>query len=427
MATARREPGRRQSTERGGPKEARGLEAPQTMPKTDRSTARRTDKVKERPEPKQKRDPGQWPVAVDGAALLDEMLEMVERHIVLPPGAGPAIVLWSVFTYCLDASSTSPILAIESPVLRCGKTQLIRLVMRFVRRPVLASNISPSVIFRLIERDQPTLLIDEGDTLLKDNEELRGILNSGHTRDAAYVYRNVSNGKDWDPKQFSTWSAKAIALIREMPHTLQDRSIVIRMQRRKPSESVQTLDLARLDRLQVTFDRLRKQCRRWAHDHLDQLRRSEPEAPDCLHDRARDNWRPLLAIADLVGGVWPERCRKAARRLAKSTDDEDFGIELLRDIRVAAGNDTMVRTSDLLQQLKQMEDRPWRSWKGGAGLDAHHLARLLRPFGIHPAGTLRRGGVTFKGYRVASFEDAFDRYLPSLPDGGFSVTSSQTQ
>ncbi len=388
------------------------------------SAARLKSRKTTKAAPKKKettRDPAEWPTPVDGAALLNEMMEMVDRHIVLPPGAAPTIALWALFTYCLDAVSISPMLAIESPVLRCGKTQLLRLIRRLVCRPVLASNLTAAVIFRVVERDQPTLLIDEGDTLLKDNEALRGILNSGHTRDAAYVYRNVAVGRDWEPVKFSTWCPKAIALIRELPHTLQDRSLVVRMRRRKQSESVQLLDLAHLDRLRPTFDRLRKQCRRWVSDHLEQLRKAEPDAPEGLHDRARDNWSPLLAIADLAGGGWPVRCRKAARRLTSTIDDEDFGVELLRDIRAVIGNGAMVRTKELLDRLRNLDDRPWRTWKG-SGLDAHQLARLLKPFGIHPAGTMRLGGLTFKGYRAASFEDAFERYVPAA-EGSGSVTA----
>jgi hypothetical protein len=46
-------------------------------------------------------------------------------------------------------------------------------------------------LFRYIEEVRPTLLIDEADSFVKDNEEMRGILNSGHTKAAAYVIRNV--------------------------------------------------------------------------------------------------------------------------------------------------------------------------------------------------------------------------------------------
>ena len=56
---------------------------------------------------------------------------------------------------------------------------------------------------------RPTLLIDEADSFAKDNEELRGILNSGHIKAAAHVIRNLKH----KPRRFSTWAPKAIAMI----------------------------------------------------------------------------------------------------------------------------------------------------------------------------------------------------------------------
>jgi putative DNA primase/helicase len=79
-----------------------------------------------------------------------------------------------------------------------------------------------------------SLLVDEADSFLGEKEELRGILNSGHTRDAAYVVRTV--GDEHEPRRFSTWAAKAVAMIGHLPDTLADRSIIIPMRRRAPGE-----------------------------------------------------------------------------------------------------------------------------------------------------------------------------------------------
>ena len=70
------------------------------------------------------------------------------------------------------------------------------------------------------------MLIDEADSFLRNSDELRGVLNSGHTRDSAFVIRTV--GEDHEPRRFSTWGAKAIALIGKLPDTLADRSIEVR-------------------------------------------------------------------------------------------------------------------------------------------------------------------------------------------------------
>ena len=116
------------------------------------------------------------------------------------------VTLWVLFTYLLDAFETSPRLAITAPQKRCGKTTLLSLLYQLSCRPLAAANLTPAVAFRVIEAARPTLLIDETDTFVKENDELRGILNSGHSRATAFVIR--CQGEDNQPRCFSTWAAQ---------------------------------------------------------------------------------------------------------------------------------------------------------------------------------------------------------------------------
>jgi len=86
------------------------------------------------------------------------------------------------------------------------------------------SNISSAALYRVIEKG-PTLLVDEADFFLPDNEELRGVLNSGHTRATAFVLR--VNRETGEVERFSTWAPKALALIGKLPATLSDRSVIV--------------------------------------------------------------------------------------------------------------------------------------------------------------------------------------------------------
>ena len=135
--------------------------------------------------------PEPWTDAVDGAALLTELADMYKKYAVLPPGAPEALALWTLFTYVFDAADVNPRLQLTSPLMRCGKTRVLETLSLLASRPLPASNVSPSAIFRVIEQSAPTMLIDEADTFAKDNEELRGLLNSGHTRRTAFVLRSV--------------------------------------------------------------------------------------------------------------------------------------------------------------------------------------------------------------------------------------------
>ena len=78
-----------------------------------------------------------------------------------------------------------------------------------------------------------------------------------------------------------------------------------------------------------------------------------------MNDRAADNWRPLLAIADLAGGEWPGLARQAALALSGEAQDAAIGVELLNDIRAAFGEDDVIRSVDLIAELVKDPERPW--------------------------------------------------------------------
>ena len=92
------------------------------------------------------------------------------------------MALWALHTHVFDCFNHSPRLAITSPEKGCGKTTALDVLRELVARPLPTSNVTVSAVFRTIEIANPTLLIDEADTFLKENEELRGILNSGTAR-----------------------------------------------------------------------------------------------------------------------------------------------------------------------------------------------------------------------------------------------------
>ena len=119
------------------------------------------------------------------------------------------MALWSMHAWAIDAAYCSPFLNFWAPTFRCGKSTGLSALKWTGLRTELAGNVSPAAIFRYIEKARPCLLIDEKDT--DRNEEARGILNSGHTRDTAYVIR--CDGEDNEPRRFSTWAPKAIASV----------------------------------------------------------------------------------------------------------------------------------------------------------------------------------------------------------------------
>jgi putative DNA primase/helicase len=209
--------------------------------------------------------PAPWTEAVDGASLLDDLASYYTRYVVLPEGAADMLALWTLHTYTTDAFVITPRLAVVSPQKRCGKTTVMELLDAAACGTLSAANISTAALFRAIEQWQPTMLIDEADTFLPDNEELRGVLNAGYRRPTAYVVRNVPVGDSWEPRKFGVFGPVAIAMIGKLPSTLADRSIHIRLRRKAKHEKVEAL---RLDRIGDITEELKRRCLRWAQDHL---------------------------------------------------------------------------------------------------------------------------------------------------------------
>lgn len=356
------------------------------------------------------RDADPWPDPVDGAALLDRIAGLLRQYVVMPDGSPEAVALWAALTYLTDATDILPILGITSPDKRCGKSLLLDILAGIVHRHIPAANISPAALFRAVEAYRPTLLIDEVDTFLEDNEELRGILNSGHRRSSAYVVRCV--GEDLEARQFSTWAAKALAKIGTLPATIEDRAIVIKMKRKAAAETVDRY--AERGESARRLGELRRQCLRWARDHAAAIRAADPADLPGLNDRANDNWRPLLAIADAAGGPWPERARESARQLSGVRDDDTqpARIQVLADIRDLFEQQQTDRlaSAEIVKALAEIEDRPWPEFgKHRKPITPRQLASLLRPFGVRPV--VFRDGQTARGYVLSHFADGFSRYL----------------
>lgn len=354
-------------------------------------------------------EPEPWPVAVDGAQLFADLAAVVRRHVICSAEQADAVALWVVFTHAIGGARIAPKLAVTSPTPRCGKSTLLAVLALLVPRPLVASNISPAAVYRAIEAASPTLLVDEADSFFRDNEELRGVLNSGHSRDSAYVIRCVGDGME--PRQFSTWCAQGIGLIGALPATLADRSIEIRLERKRTSESV--AKLTRLAREGLAM--LARQSARWAVDHP--IGDAAPPIPTGLNDRAADNWEPLFAIAEVAGGDWPERARAAALKLSggERDDAQAVGVLLLADIRAIfdAQEADRLASAEVVRALVEQENRPWPEWHAGKPMSTPQLARQLHHFGIAPR-TMRLGSSErLKGYLRADFRDAWARYAPS--------------
>ena len=350
-----------------------------------------------------------WSEPVDGAQLLDDMAAAIKRHVIAEDETLRMAAVWCAFTWFLDVVTVSPIANITAPEMRCGKSVLLSAISKLSYKPISASSISAAALYRSVELWGPTLLIDEADSFLKDNEDLRGIINSGFDKASAGVVK--CDGDDNEPRLFSTWCAKVLCGIGAIAATMQDRSIPLVLRRKLPHESTENIRHAD----PALFDDLRRKLSRWADDNREAIGSARPAIIKGLNDRANDCMEPLLAIAECAGGHWSETVRADAITLFGLADnDPSVGVQLLESIKEAfKKEDTFtIGSAKLLEVLCEDIEAPWATWYRGKEMTARQLSKLLKQYKIRP-NTVRTGSNTKKGYQLDQFKDAFTRYIPA--------------
>lgn len=364
--------------------------------------------------------PVDWEPRLGPFPLLDDVHELLGRYVAFPSEhAHVAVSLWVLHCHAIDAFDSTPRLALLSPEKGSGKTRTLEVIELVVPRPKLAVNMSAAALYRLVADDPPVLLLDEADTYLgltiaKQHEDLRGLINAGHRRNAT-VYRAEVAGKTVRVVEFPAFAPCALAGIGDLPDTILDRAVIVAMKRRAPNEHVESFR-ERDARAQVGDlpDRLAQ----WAEGSVDELRDRRPEMPAGISDRAADVWEPLLAIADHAGDQWAGRARRAALELnaARARRDPSLGIRLLEDCRrIFTDRDAdRIPTEELLASLTALDEAPWGDLRGKP-LDARGLAARLRKYDVRP-GDHRFDDTIRKGYRTEDFHDAWARYLTPVAD-----------
>ena len=370
-------------------------------------------------------DTPEWTPLVEGLAeVLDDTRRFLKNYLVFANRhQAVTVALWIVHCWLIDSFEVTPLLAVTSAEPESGKTVLLEAVQLLVPKPMMTSNMTPAVLFRKIERDCPTVLFDEADSVFhrksgEKAEEIRGILDAGHRRGNP-VFRIVGEGKNLEPKAFDTFAPKAIAAIGELPETIASRAIEIRMIRKRTDEPVERFRRRVVGPIAAGL-RHRIETVTKGLDLSDVW----PEIPDVLGSRAGDGWEPLFAAADAAGGEWPKLARDASIELSTTETQREptRAHMLLSDIRAIfedRGADR-IRTEDLLDELNKLAASPWSDYRGGKGLNAHGVARLLRPYDIKAKKVNFGGEKRYQGFTRNQFDDVWKRYLPSTPLGSGS-------
>ena len=345
------------------------------------------------------------------ASILDSIVSGVTARIYLPDGAADVVATYVSYCYVFDHWPIRPLLAVSSPVKQCGKTTLLDLLMMLIPKAYEAGGITAAALFRMIAAHRPVLLLDECDQWLhgagaksEKAGDLIACINAGW-KVGGVILRCV--GDEHETRGFPVDTPKILAGIGDFPDTVSDRSVLLTLER-KPGDL--HLESVRADR--PIGAEIRAQLARWALDHGTTFAEQDPPMGRWTN-RAADNWRPLFAVADMAGGAWPARIRRAADavtgRAAERATTADHKSMLLMDCRRVFDEAAcpFMASHGLDGALHAMEDRPWSEYRGRP-LTATLRGRWLRGFGVHGAKDAR----DVRGYYRAAFHEAWKTYGP---------------
>jgi hypothetical protein len=369
-------------------------------------------------------------VAVDCAELLYRVVEFIRRFVVLKPSQASVMALWVVHTHCMLAAEHTPYLTITSVEKGCGKTQTLEVLTLLVRTPWYTGRTTTAALVRKIDQDHPALLLDESDAAFHGPAEyaeaLRGVLNMGHRR-GGKVSLCVGQGAEITFKDFDVFCPKAIAGIGKLPDTVADRSIPIELQRKSACEPIERF---RRRIVEPEAEQIRKQLKKWATANVSTLKDLWPPLPEELSNRQQDGAEPLLAIADMAGGEWPQRARATLIELFTGTaaEDDSVGVRLLSDIHAIFNTRNVDRlpSADLARALAGIEGAPWAEFQGREKITPTKVAQLLKPYKVYPQSIRVGDNRTPKGYLRDDFADAWSRYLRPAQATASAMSLSDT-
>jgi hypothetical protein len=360
------------------------------------------------------------------ADLLNACQNWVRRYVILSAEQPIILAAWILHTWAFDASEITPYIHITAPEKACGKSRLMDVLAALAAKPAQSSGMTAAALVRCVDRDAPTIFLDEVDTQVAGDKEIgeaiRGILNAGSQRGGKFY---KCDGKQHSLREFNVFSPKCYAGIGHIWDTVSSRSIAIEMRRKLRGESVERFRQRDVNAAALP---LKRQLEAWSQmGSLDKLLPMRPAEIQGISDRQNDMAEPLLAIAELAGAEWRECLTAALLSVFSSQRSEDasIGVTLLSDIRDAFEDRRADRltSASLLEYLNDIDGRPWPEWNRGKPMTTSNLARQLKKHNIQ-SGTIRLNGETAKGYYKGDFREPWARYCPC--PSTHSESASQT-
>lgn len=354
--------------------------------------------------------------------IFDAIAAHISRYLACDPHQLTVLTLWAAHTWCFRSSRAAAYLNVRSPEPQSGKSLCLMVLRDLVSNPSFVTGVSAATLIKYLLADvhrvddnkfNSTILLDACQHTFGPSERqpLVALLNSGSDSNPCYF----STGQE-----YYFFGPKAFAGNAPLARSLAARCIPITLRRRKPSdvltrfhqESARESATALVSELIPWISRNRAALEDAAQD-------PPPRFPLGLTPHEQACAEPLLHLADLIGGSWPDRARCAISvvfQLAESS----MTVDLLYDLRAifnTKNNPAYLYTSDILPELITLEHRPWAGWNRNSG---KRLGNLLRPLGITSRGRHLGADKNLKAYFFADLQDAWERYVPPVTTGSAS-------
>ena len=170
--------------------------------------------------------------------MLEEATQFINRFSVLPSrAAGYALALFAASNWIYQSFTETPRFHISALGYGAGKTRVMKLVGLLCPNPQMMAKITGPAAYHIIDERHPApLALDEADAIFGQGqraEDLRGILNAGYEYSGTIT--RVVKG---EACRLLRLLPRHVRRQGQLPQSLDDRSITIMMQQRRPGQQM---------------------------------------------------------------------------------------------------------------------------------------------------------------------------------------------
>ena len=352
--------------------------------------------------------------------LPDLILAALSEYIDMSEHDGVTYTLWALYSHVYKRFYISPRMVFKSPEPGCGKTNSLDLLSLLCARGVRWDSGTAATMFRAIDADHPTLLLDEIDCL-DITGAIEQVFRSGYKKNGV-----ISRYIDGANKYWSAFGVMALAIVeKKLSEALLDRSFVIMLRkstRTKELRDIQAdLEDENLEHINGVVKPIYRQICAWARTNP--VLNHSPELPEKLHDRRAVNWRVLISVADCFRETWGKKARDAALAALRIKKQDSAHLMLVSSMRVfPVLTIDRCRCDEFVKALHDLHDAPWNEYCGLQGKGVPHkikeakVTQLLSRYEIRPGtvwpSTRKRGdrSKSYRGYMKSWFKDAWSAY-----------------